>query len=488
MSNMYRQQAHAYHELHREHLRRREEDPNAASPNVWGLDHAPRKPGERAEAKVVFSEAAAKSSAAVPNFVSGERGKSFLPSHLVSKDATARHEGEDMQQVLGRMAHRYHTWQKDLEANGKPAVVSIPAWNQAAFKYVFNDAFDTALDVGELQALSALIAGVVINVVVVTYNIFNVPPSNFISTTIAAHIVFFSEFIFVGLAFIIMFATIVHTLFKNKITTGFAVDVVDMARFVGEFSSLQTIRLVSPVVVVGFVLPYITEARTTREYVRGIFVVLAWAIAVVLAGLCVVIKTSQVSFSAQAPLTGWTVQNYLVMVGLMLNLAKVDSSYDAVSVALLESVHRHFIGPGQIVVSKADKSRSLFSKAMKFIGVERDAIFTFFGTVFNYHFGTDNTLTDADLSFSERMRKTLNFMSFVAKLDNRMLERFLEMVESPMYHYQVGRRMFAESHASGDVSGMEMAVWLCDPLGDEAFKMEAKFPDAFGIVFECADG
>jgi hypothetical protein len=237
---------------------------------------------------------------------------------------------------------------------------------------------------------------------------------------------------------------------------------------------------------VTYILPFFTEARTTKEYLRAVFVLLAWCGGVLASALCLVLKVSQVSFAGSTPVSAWTFTNFAVMFGLLLNLAKVDSSYDAVSGALLEAIHKHYIGPGNVLVSKTDKSRSLFAKVMKLAGIERDALFTFFGTVFNYHFG-ENTLNEVDMPLKHRLRKTANFMSFVAKLDNRMLERFLEMVESPMLHYQVGRRVFQESLRDGDVSGMEMAVWLCDPLSDEAYNMARKYPHAFHITYQCDD-
>lgn len=411
----------------------------------------------------------------------------FIPEHLVPEGRRK----EDTASVLRRMNQMYHDWQAELDTNADCEMVDIPAWNQSCFKYVFHDAFEETLDWGEIQALAALVVSMGINVTVVVLNVFvNTPQFHWASTQIAAQLVFIVEFALVMIMFAFLVIAIIQAILTNRANTGFAVDCVQIARFVGEFSALQVVRLVSPIVVVDGVLPFIIEARTTKDYIKAFAVIFAWCAGCFLAALTVVIKVSQVMFVNEGDLLiSWTATQFMVILGLVLNLTKIDRSYDSVTESLLECVHKHYIGPGELVEHEDDISRTIYAALLRCLDIDRSASFTFFSSVFNYHFGDNNDegVVAAELTWQERAAKVLNFMSFIAKLDNRLLQRYLEMVDSPQYHYVYGRQMFSKCLAEGDVSGMEMAVWLCDPFSDEVYRLYKKYPDAFKVMFNCTD-
>jgi hypothetical protein len=415
---------------------------------------------------------------------------SFIPKHLVTGVDTNRVvlTMQDQTEMLRRMGSMYFKWSQQLEERREARSVLIPAWDQACFKYLFHGAFESSIDPGELQVLVSLIVALIINVVVVALNVFQSERNlDKPSMQIAANIVFTGEFVLINGILLMLLIMILQCAIQRRFTTGFAINIFELFSTGGNFSTLQIVRLFSPVVILNWLLPMAQTARTKRDWAKFIFFIVVWLVGCVLAVLTVLLKVTQVGFVATNDLGAWTFSEYLLVLGLVLNIAKVDTSYDAVNISLLQTIHDHYTGPPMINLERRHRGPGWFYYMNTAVGIDRTRLYAFFSTVFDYHFGEENDgLADEEtMTVGERVGKMLNFLSFVAQLDNSMLERLLDMQRSPMHHFEVGRQMFQQALEEGDICGMEFAVSMCDPLSDTVHRLRRKFPKSFHVVLEC---
>ena len=384
-------------------------------------------------------------------------------------------------------AHRRMAHLTKLSGRNAPPYI-IPEYEQACFKYIFREAFDAGIDVEELQALGTLIGSMVVNIVVVSLNVFQTDAateSDVLTTQIAAQVVFIAEFsIVIGMTLCALMV-IVEVLFTKQVSTDTAVDFVDLTSLVGTFSVFQVVNVVSPTVVINRILPLYTQARGPLGYLRAGVTTIIWLMLCLLACLAVVLKVSQVGFTGTVHITDWTTAQFLKMFGLFLNLAKVDKSYDAELSTLLKSLHQHYYGPGG-PDSLDRKSEGWYSRLMDFLDIDRSNTYEYFEAVFNHHFGEEDP---EDLTFRERCRKAINFGAFISKLNTSFLARYLQMIQSPLPPYASQREEFHHYRieAHNNLEGMEAVIKQADPEGDDIADMAFFDPHLFRLTYACKD-
>lgn len=353
----------------------------------------------------------------------------------------------------------------------------LSRWEQACFKYLFPGAFDASIDVGELQLLGTFGFSILLNIVSVHLNVFGGHTATGItSTDVAAMAVFIFEYVVVVSTFLLALLIAGEAWWTRKLSTDTAVDLVEVTQQVSGFSALKIVRLVSPQLVTGWIFPLFQNARSTAELARGACLAFGWLVCVGFSCLAVVLKVSQVGFVTKIALTEWTFSQFLLLFGLVLNLAKVDASYDTEMASLLRSLHCHFAGPGG-PASLNEKSEGLYSKFLKFVGVERPKSFEYFEAIFDEHFGTEMESCDAD-----KIRRFINFLAFLLKLDCQLLSRLLHMIRSPLSMYVAAR---ADFQSAVTVEDVECAIRRADPCGSYIKSGEELSPDAFFLFFRC---
>ena len=374
----------------------------------------------------------------------------------------------------------------------------ITAWQQTCLKYIFPGAFEERIDFMELVAIAILFGSVILNIVMVSINVFGTQVDSEVSSIrVTGNVIFIFELVIVYILFVCLVCVVIHGLIRKRVGTNFVVDVVDLAKSVAAFSVLKSVRVVSVSFIQENLVPRFTHAVSCFDYFKAFLAVAVWLVMVVVTGGAVLIKVSQVYFTGVIPVQEWTLQQVILIIGLVSNLAKVDTSYAAETEALLSAVHKHYCGPGG-PDSLNPTEEGLYSKVLTRIGVERPS-FEFFESVFEYHFGQlDNKRmqhrrrsASAEEAYrsSKRYRslKAFNFMAFVLHIDNQSLRRYLQMVDSPLKFYADGRKAFSACVYDRDIPGMEMMLWRSDPEYELTLVRGERFPNTFRLTFTCED-
>eukprot|EP00658_Telonema_sp_P-2_P023329 TRINITY_DN19345_c0_g1_i1.p1 TRINITY_DN19345_c0_g1~~TRINITY_DN19345_c0_g1_i1.p1 ORF type:complete len:244 (-),score=43.87 TRINITY_DN19345_c0_g1_i1:90-821(-) len=167
------------------------------------------------------------------------------------------------------------------------------------------------------------------------------------------------------------------------------VDIIDVAKIVASFSVLKVVRVASISFIQERLIPRFQMAVSCWDYIRAVIFVIGWAVLVVVAGGAVVLKVSQVYFTGVISIEEWTIGQVVQLIGLVSNLAKVDTSYDAETAALLSAVHKHYRGPGG-PDSLDPKNEGLYSLILTKLDIPRSRSYELFESVFDYHFGKED--------------------------------------------------------------------------------------------------
>lgn len=92
------------------------------------------------------------------------------------------------------------------------------------------------------------------------------------------------------------------------------------------------------------------------------------------------------------------------------------------------------------------------------------------------------------LSRRQRFWLMLNYLAFIFEVDPVQLRRYLQMVQSPLPFYQLGRDAFMKSFIEGDIVGMDTAVRHSEPQSSSTAKYALRDPQQFFPSFTCDDG
>lgn len=92
------------------------------------------------------------------------------------------------------------------------------------------------------------------------------------------------------------------------------------------------------------------------------------------------------------------------------------------------------------------------------------------------------------LSRRQRFWLMLNYLAFIFEVDPVQLRRYLQMVQSPLPFYQLGRDAFMKSFVEDDTVGMDTAVRHSEPQSSSTANYALRDPQQFFPSFTCDDG
>lgn len=92
------------------------------------------------------------------------------------------------------------------------------------------------------------------------------------------------------------------------------------------------------------------------------------------------------------------------------------------------------------------------------------------------------------LSRGKRFWLMLNYLAFIFEVDPVQLRRYLQMTQSPLPFYQIGREAFMKSFMESDVVGMDTAIRHSEPQTRSTANYALEDPQQFFSSFTCDDG
>ncbi|CUG36612.1 membrane-associated protein, putative [Bodo saltans] len=459
----------------------------------------------------------------------------------------------DLPQLLeGRAMEQYRFFTR------RPTPMRIPIYDQACLKYLFTDSFDDKVDPAEwVTALSFVISilvnagSAISNLVEAANGVGSEDPNNPLDQQWIielSKVVFAVEFAVIFGMLIGLVVTIVHAACHKNVGTDLATDVVALGQRIAGFSSIKVVGWVSPAFASRLIMPHVKAATNWRKRIRVVLYILAYLGGCALATATVTLKVTQIAFTGTTPIGDWTSAQWLSLIGFVMNLAKVDDSYFTETKVLLCAVHEHFCSPGE-PTDEFPSSETLFSRALRYLNIPREAYYEYFEVVFDYHsalpepkrpaVATANatcaasspnntadaqniatvpgspTATTASPSPPKRNKRNpgravasiftarapsdtaslwaqflrfMNFFTFILKIDNNLLRKFLQMSSSPLLFYEQGRKSFQQAYEENDIVGMNLALWRSDPEDRNTVQWSLRHEQCFNIVFRCDEG
>lgn len=476
--------------------------------------------------------------------VAAETPLSLLPPATTTATTTVpyqpRKELDTTLPVLceGRAMEQYRFFAR------RPTPMRIPIYDQACLKYLFTDSFDGKVDPSEWVTAISFVVSILVNAASAISNMFEAAngvdssdPNNPLDQQWIielSKVIFAVELAVIWGLLIGLIITIIHAVVTKNLGTDLATDVVALGQRIAGFSSIKIVGWVSPAFASRLIMPQVKIAVDWRKKVRVVFYILAYLGGCALATATVTLKVTQIAFTGTTPIGDWSSANWLSLIGFVLNLAKVDDSYFTETKVLLSAVHQHFCTPGE-PTDEFPASETLYSRAMRYFGIPRDAYYEYFEVVFDYHetlpdpskpaadqtqvpskqqtsdtqhqtsapparmktgpggrslasMFTARAATESDSPQWAQFLRFMNFLTFVLKIDNYLLRKFLQMSSSPLLFYEQGRQSFQQAYEEHDIVGMNLALWRSDPEDRNTLEWSMRHEQCFNVVFRCDEG
>ncbi|ORC92067.1 uncharacterized protein TM35_000042810 [Trypanosoma theileri] len=362
----------------------------------------------------------------------------------------------------------------------------IPLWDQSCLKYIFGDTFEGTIELEELFSIGKMIIMMAVNCITVAINVFHDTSSkkSLLWIVMTAKVVFCIEFAIVYFFVFFLLCVIVEAVARDNVGTSLAVDIAALTNRISTFSALRFISMASPAFVIETTLRIIQNSFTKRDYLKLLLFSVVWLATCLFAGAAVVMKVTQIDFTSTKNINDWSLTEYIQLVGLIMNLARVDDSYMTETCVLLDGVNRHFCPPGK-PRDRLGRSECLYTRFCYFFGIARYAKYEYFDVIFDYHFDFDSRRKK--MTMRVKIRKMLNYLAFILRMDNSVLRRFLQMTRSSLPFYEKGRNAFMVSFREDDIVGMDIALWRSDPLSEPTQLFGRKRRNEFNITYECED-
>ncbi|RNF16470.1 uncharacterized protein Tco025E_05171 [Trypanosoma conorhini] len=376
--------------------------------------------------------------------------------------------------------------QRYLREINRPYIISL--WDQACLGYLFPGMFEGNIDAMELFHILKMVLMVATNSVTVAINVFHGTTTslNFLDwARTMSGVVFFSEFLVVYSLLVFLLVVIVQATLCGNVGAKLAGDIAALSNRISTFSAFRVVAIVSPAFAVNRILPIFQRAMSLADYLRAVIFLLLWLCACVLAMAAVMLKMTQISFTSTQSITNWSLGEFIQLIGLTMNLARLDDSYTTETQVLLDAVHHHFCSPG-IPKDGLNRMECLYTRVCDYLSLPRPTNYAHFDVIFNYHFKYKQE--PEEMTLRMKLRKMLNYLAFVLRMDNAVLRRFLQMSQSPIPFFQMGRDAFVQSFKEQDELGMLVAVWRSDPALVPLNMFARENKKGFDITYTCADG
>lgn len=268
----------------------------------------------------------------------------------------------------------------------------IPIYNQGCLKYIFAEAFDSSFDIKEVVGVLTFIASIFVNLASAVVNmndsVTQDPGESVLAwVRVLSQFIFIAEFVVIFGLFALFLATIADAFCRRGIGTDLATDLVTLGTEIAGFSSIKIVAWISPSAASRWILLEIKRSYGQQQKFRVLLMLLGYIGACVLAAATVILKLTQIDFTSSVPIADWTLSQWLQLIGLIMNLSKVDGSYSTETRCLLDSVHQHFCPPGG-PRDENPKSEALVSRIWSFFQIPRRLHYELFEVVFDFHFGT----------------------------------------------------------------------------------------------------
>lgn len=448
----------------------------------------------------------------------------------------------------------------------------IPLYDQAVFKYVFDSLFVDHITLMQYFFLIQSVAMFVLNLIMTVVNVvsavtFTQEISPWITT--AATVCFLLEFAVTVICLLFLIVVMLEAIIFNNIGTSLAHDISFLITLGGSFSVLRFAGLATPLFAMRRIVPLFQRASSAGDYCIGIISIILWIFACFISFLVLISKASQIYFALVLPIPSWTIMDYIRLVGLCVNLSRVDDSYFKEMSVLLDAAHRHYAFPGEAEEAHPYEKICLLSRIRVFFRIPMYMYFTLFDTVYNFHWrskyereellsnlrreekekqamrrkerkkkndlaatrqvvdGTVEPNTEPHSSVAENRRQRVaaaaaadasqqekeiqnlsgdrhyrhtrlprgrrmwlmfNYLAFIFEVDPVQLRRYLQMVQSPLPYYQLGRDAFMKAFMDNDLVGMNMAVRNSEPQSTATANYAKEDPQQFSPAFTCDDG
>ncbi|PWV02526.1 hypothetical protein C4B63_2g153 [Trypanosoma cruzi] len=393
--------------------------------------------------------------------------------------------GAAAQPFSARNVGRFLEQQRYLREINRPHTISL--WDQACVGHLFPGMFEGTIDAIELFHILKMLVMIAINSVTVAVNVFygTTSVSSLEWAKPMSRVVFIIEFLVVYFFFFFLIVVMLHAIAYGNVGANLAGDIAALSERITSFSSLRVVAIVSPDFAINNIFPIVQNAVSVSEYLRAALFFVLWLCACVLAMAAVVLKVTQIEFASTLSISSWTFGEFIQLVGLTMNLARVNDSYETETQVLLDAVHRHFCSPG-MPKDSFNRVECLYTRLCDYLSLPRPKKYEFFDAIFDYHFKLAQEQKNIPLPM--KLRKMLNYLAFILRTDNAVLRRLLQMSQSPLPFFQMGRDAFFQCFNENDELGMLVAVWRSDPasLPVKLFGMENK--GVFNITYKCEDG
>ena len=366
----------------------------------------------------------------------------------------------------------------DRQANDQELrYVHVSPFDQACMKYIFASSFSEDLEFEDFAAIVVLGVSMLINLASVVSNVVTAASGG--QSTLST-IVFSVECFVVYANFSLLIAVAIDTIRNEKYGCDTAADALFLCNNVTSFSVLRLLSYASPSAASRVILQQLHNARDWQDRLAVAYVILKLLAAFAIAIAAVVLKLPQVFFTA-LPVSQWTASQWLQLIGLVLNLSKIDRSYETETKILLGAVHQHYMPPGG-PKDRDDRELGLYSKLLQTFHIEEELTFEVFEVIFDFHFGV-NFVDNVE----GKKMKFWNFLAFLIQLDNDKLRKYLQMTQSMAPHFESGRKAFQAAVLEQDALAMDLALWRTDPTQDCVIDLEEAHPELFRTVYTCVD-
>lgn len=410
----------------------------------------------------------------------------------------------------------------------------IPLYDQACHKYVFSNLFSPGIEFMEFFYLCFNLVMVIVNLGMTIINVFfnDYDDSIMEWVKVTSIVVFSIEFAVVCIITLFLLITIAHAFIVNNVGTTLAIDVATLMNYASTFSMLRLIGFASPSYATREILPIFLNATQLTDYLLFLLYGAVWLCLCIIAFLALIMKVTQIDFAFTESITEWTFPQFVQLIGLLMNLARVDDSYLKETSVLLDAINRHYIKPGEPRGLGVQDDPCLYSKLLRCLHMPQYQYYEYFNVIFDFHMDwhlrseikekelkkldslfernheryekelvkieeewekhkeeirKNKSYEQPKLPLAQRMRKCFNYLAFIFQIDNVQLRRFLQMVQSPLPFYQVSRQSFMVSFVERDKTGMDIALWRSDPIAAETRAYANKNPDQFNISFMCEE-
>lgn len=445
--------------------------------------------------------------------------------------STARPHDYRPSRVVGKPVHLSQSslLESSRYRDGDISSLRIPLYEQACHKYIFRDLFDPGFQLMELFFLVLNVGMVIVNIAMTVVNVFFNSDTVFLSwVRVSATVVFAAEFGVVMAMLLGLLLILLHAWVTNNVGTNLAADVSTVINAMATFSIFRVLGLASPTFAGRRILPFFMSAVQWTDMVKGAFFVLVWLCMCGVAFVVLITKVSQIGFTLTTSITEWSFPNFVQLLGFLMNVARVDDAYLKEVSVLLDAVHRHYLLPGEPAEAKPTEAPCLYALVSKVLGIPQYQYYDFFNTIFNRHFDwhlqadvkSENKkrleeLEAADdraglkkfwkrrqrqwagsaycaecpppLPLRKRLRKFATYLAFIFQIDTLSLRRYLQMTQSPLPFYQLGRRSFEVAFVERDKTGMDSALWRSDPTALETRRHARRWPGQFNLRYECEE-